>query len=179
MDDCLLLVVGLIATAIITSLFVKLFSHLKRKREETERAIASAQAALDRDRALRDRMKKPATSPVTQKKVEEYRKEVESKPPTHFASPTQSVQQSSDDGFVNGMLTGMLIDSLTHSHHHSESPVIESPKVDTRPSWGLDDSDSRKSISDSMDTSSSWSSSSSSSDSWSSSSSDSGPSSDW
>ena len=48
-------------------------------------------------------------------------------------------------------------------------------------SWGFDDSDSRKSISSSMDTSSSWSSSSSdSSSSWSSSSSsDSSPSSDW
>ena len=46
-------------------------------------------------------------------------------------------------------------------------------------SWGFDDSDSRKSISSSMDTSSSWSSSSSdSSSSWSSSS-DSSPSSDW
>lgn len=77
---------------------------------------------------------------------------------------------TTNDGFTDGLFAGMMINALTDVvTHKSES----SPRVDTS-SWGLDDSDSRKSISDSMDTSS-WSSSSS--DSFSSS--DSGPSSDW
>lgn len=90
---------------------------------------------------------------------------------TKFApSPTQSVQ-SHDDG--SNLIANMIImDALTR--HHNE-PTYRS--VDTSPSWGFDDSDSRKSISSSMDTSSSYSSSSSS-DSYSSSS-DSSPSSDW
>ena len=71
-------------------------------------------------------------------------------------------------------------------HHWNDHKVDESPRQErsvgvttSESSWGFDDSDSRKSISSSMDTSSSWSSSSSdSSSSWSSSS-DSSPSSDW
>jgi hypothetical protein len=76
------------------------------------------------------------------------------------------------------------MDALTRHHNEPtierrydarvESDTPDVPKKDTS-SWGFDDSDSRKSISSSMDTSSSWSSSSS--DSFSSS--DGGPSSDW
>lgn len=79
-----------------------------------------------------------------------------------------------DDGFFSGVATGMLIDEVVKSMTHKSggSDPIDFPKVSSTPSWGLDDSDSRKSISDSMDSSSSWSSSDSSS-------SDSGPSSDW
>lgn len=73
---------------------------------------------------------------------------------------------TSNDGFTDGLFVGMMVNALVDTiTHKSESS--------SKSSWGLDDSDSRKSISDSMDTSSSWSSSDSSS------SSDSGPSSDW
>lgn len=110
---------------------------------------------------------------------------------TYFSSPTQQVskptysapqpKQSSDDGFLSGMVTGMLVDDLMRSISHKsggENP-IDFPREErsigvtkTESSWGFDDSESRKSVSSSMDTSSSWSSSSDSS-------SDSGPSSDW
>jgi hypothetical protein len=82
-----------------------------------------------------------------------------------------------EDNFFSGVVTGMLIDSVVNSitHKSGGSDPIDFPKTESSSSWGLDDSDSRKSVSSSMDTSSSWSSSS---DSYSSSS-DSGPSSDW
>jgi hypothetical protein len=70
----------------------------------------------------------------------------------------------------------LIMDALTRHHNEPTIRVSDTPVKDTSPSWGFDDSDSRKSISSSMDTSSSWSSSSS--DSFSSSDS-SGPSSDW
>jgi hypothetical protein len=100
---------------------------------------------------------------------------------SYVASPTQSVN-SYQDNFMSDMATAMVINSLLSSKHESQSGVVTEDratgKVDVQvkeSSWGFDDSDSRKSISSSMDTSSSWSSSDSSS----SSSSDSGPSSDW
>jgi len=95
-------------------------------------------------------------------------------------SPTQSVQSHDDSNLLANIL---IMDALTRHHNEPtierrydarvESDTPDVPKKDTS-SWGFDDSDSRKSISSSMDTSSSWSSSSSDS-----SSSDSGPSSDW
>jgi len=89
-------------------------------------------------------------------------------------SPTQSVQSHDDSSnFIANML---IMDALTRHHNEPTIRVSDTPVKDTSPSWGFDDSDSRKSISSSMDTSSSWSSSSS--DSFSSSDS-SGPSSDW
>lgn len=72
---------------------------------------------------------------------------------------------TSNDGFTDGLLVGMMVNALSDVITHKSESSSSS-------SWGLDDSDSRKSISSSMDTSS-WSSSDSSS------SSDSGPSSDW
>ena len=97
---------------------------------------------------------------------------------TYVPSPTQSVN-SHDDNFLSDVAMGMVINSLLNSKHDSQSGVVTenrdtgsvSVKV-SESSWGFEDSDSRKSISSSMDTSSS-------SDSYSSSSSDSGPSSDW
>lgn len=97
---------------------------------------------------------------------------------TYAPSPTQSVNQYQDN-FLSDVAMGMVINSLLNSTHDSQSGTVtenrDTGRVDVKvneSSWGFDDSDSRKSISSSMDTSSS-------SDSWSSSSSDSGPSSDW
>lgn len=71
-------------------------------------------------------------------------------------------------------------------HHWNDHKVVEEPRQErsvdvttSESSWGFDDSDSRKSVSSSMDTSPGWSSSSSDSSSYSSSDSSSGPSSDW
>jgi hypothetical protein len=109
----------------------------------------------------------------------QHREALAAQRPSYVPSPTQSVK--SDDGFIDGMMTGYLVNSLIDSISHKSggSNPIDFPKEErsvgvrqSETSWGFDDSDSRKSISSSMDTSSS-------SDSWSSSSSDSGPSSDW
>ncbi len=105
---------------------------------------------------------------------------------THAQSTTQSVS-SYQDNFLSDVVTAVAINSLlSNTHKSGGSNPIDFPKEErsvgvskSESSWGFDDSDSRKSISSSMDTSSSWSSSSSdSSSSWSSSDS-SGPSSDW
>ena len=94
---------------------------------------------------------------------------------THTQSQTQSVS-SYQDNFLSDVVTAVAINSLlsnTHKSAGSDYPKEErSVGVSkSESSWGFDDSDSRKSISSSMDTSSSWSSSSSSDSS--------GPSSDW
>jgi hypothetical protein len=101
--------------------------------------------------------------------------------PSYAPSATQSVNQYQDN-FMSDVAMGMVINSLMSSTHNSQSGTVtedrNTGRVDVQvkeSSWGFDDSDSRKSVSSSMDTSSSWSSSDSSS----SSSSDSGPSSDW
>lgn len=98
---------------------------------------------------------------------------------TYAPSPTQSVN-SYNDNFMSDVAMGMVINSLLNSNHSSQSGTVTEDRATgavsvnvKESSWGFDDSDSRKSISSSMDTSSSWSSSDSSS------SSDSGPSSDW
>ena len=96
---------------------------------------------------------------------------------THAQSSTQSVS-SYQDNFLSDVVTAVAINSLLSNTHKSDDFPKEERSVGvskSESSWGFDDSDSRKSISSSMDTSSSWSSSSS--DSYSSS--DSGPSSDW
>lgn len=89
---------------------------------------------------------------------------------TPMTSATSTTSSSALD--LNDVITGALVLNELFSHKTGGSNPIDFPKVDSTPSWGFDDSDSRKSISSSMDTSS-WSSSDSSS------SSDSGPSSDW
>lgn len=108
---------------------------------------------------------------------------------TYAPSPTQSVQSSS---FLSDAADIAMIASTIH-HWNDNTPTsrksVDIPTEDRsvgvttkESSWGFDDSDSRKSISSSMDTSPSYSSSSSSSssDSWSSSSdSSSSVSSDW
>lgn len=97
-------------------------------------------------------------------------------PPSRSFTPTTD---TSDDGFLTGMLTGYALNTImSGSGRSSEATEERSSSVSKSESssWGLDDDDSRKSVSSTF--SDSWSSSSSSSDSWSSSS-DSGPSSDW
>jgi hypothetical protein len=171
MEDILAILLAAAAVAAVVYAVKRFINWRNEQKRIREEYVAHAQAELARDMERRrqriaERLSTSIPSKTVQKKV------VETKP-SYATSPTQSVQ-SSDDGFVNGLLAGMLIDSLTHKSGGSNP--IDFPKVDNTPSWGLDDSDSRKSISSSMDTSSSWSSSSS--DSYSSSS-DSGPSSDW
>jgi len=98
---------------------------------------------------------------------------------THAQSTTQSVS-SYQDNFLSDVVTAVAINSLLSDTHKSAEYPKEERSVGvskSESSWGFDDSDSRKSASESL-SSSSWSSSSDSSSSWSSSS-DSGPSSDW
>jgi len=98
---------------------------------------------------------------------------------THVQSPTQSVS-SYQDNFLSDVVTAVAINSLLSNTHKSAEYPKEERSVGvskSESSWGFDDSDSRKSASESL-SSSSWSASSDSSSSWSSSS-DSGPSSDW
>lgn len=88
---------------------------------------------------------------------------------TYAQSPTQSILSDVAD-------IAMIANTIHHWNDNSRSePVLEERSVGvskSESSWGFDDSDSRKSASESF-SSSSWSSSDSSS------SSDSGPSSDW
>ena len=85
---------------------------------------------------------------------------------------TTRTSVSSEDGFVTGGLVGYAVNSLLHSTNSSASEERSVGIRSSETSWGFDDSDSRSSISSSMDTSSSYSSSDFGS-------SDSGPSSDW
>jgi hypothetical protein len=113
--------------------------------------------------------------------AKQHRDALAAQKPSYAPSATQSVNQYQDN-FMSDVAMGMVINSLLSSTHDSQSGTVtedrNTGRVDVQvkeSSWGFDDSDSRKSVSSSMDTSSSWSSSDSSS----SSSSDSGPSSDW
>ena len=113
--------------------------------------------------------------------AKQHRDALAAQKPSFAPSATQSVNQYQDN-FMSDVAMGMVINSLLSSTHDSQSGTVtedrKTGRVDVQvkeSSWGFDDSDSRKSVSSSMDTSSSWSSSDSSS----SSSSDSGPSSDW
>jgi hypothetical protein len=97
--------------------------------------------------------------------------------PSFAPSATQSINQYQDN-FMSDVAMGMVINSLLSSTHDSQSGTVtedrNTGRVDVQvkeSSWGFEDSDSRKSVSSSMDTSSSWSSSSSSDSSE--------PSSDW
>lgn len=142
------------------------------KIKQAEEAEAEQKRQIEATRKWRESRKQYVPSqwaPVTPPKKTETVRNYDT-----MTTTTRTRDTSSDDGFLTGMLAGMVIDSLTHKSGGS-SP-IDFPKTESSSSssWGLDDDDSRKSISSSM--SDSWSSSSSS-DSWSSS--DSGPSSDW
>ena len=173
MEDiiALILVVGIFA--LFAWGVTTLIKRVKREKErEAERKVAADKYWKEQ----REKVYIPSQwAPATPFKPATKTKKKETVGQTYANMNTQTAQTaSSDDGFLTGMLTGMVIDSLTHSHKSEPSVGVSSTTKDDTFSWGLDDSDSRKSISDTMDTSSSWFSNSSDS-----SSSDSGPSSDW
>jgi hypothetical protein len=165
MEDiiALVLVVGVFALVVVGA--VKLHRFLMKKKREEEARMAAKQKAADEfwaNEARKAREKTAAIKNTPPSAVQKVRK---------LATPSYSTTDtntSSDDGFLTGMLVGAVLDNAFSGHSGGTQE-----KRDITPSWGLDDSDSRKSISDSMDTASSWFSSSSDS------SSDSGPSSDW
>jgi uncharacterized membrane protein YebE (DUF533 family) len=152
------------------------YKSYKRHKEEEANRLAEAkirveeywkQKEFERNMRVKEVNSKPVAKPA-KKTVSESYSEVTKKP----TQQTSTTTTSSDDGFLTGMLVGAAIDSLLHSGK-SEASVERSAGVSSKESsWGFDDSDSRKSISSSMDTSSSYSSSDFGS-------SDSGPSSDW
>ncbi len=179
MEELLLAGIALCVIAIIYGVGKLVVVYRRSKQREAERRIA-LEARLEQIRQeAYTKVRKVNSMPISKPKV------VNTVPPTPVYTP--SVQErkptvtSSDDGFVAGMLTQMLIDSTIESIKHGTDPdtgktydreIERSVGVSkSESSWGYDDSDSRKSVSDTF--------SSSSSDSWSSSSSDSGPSSDW
>lgn len=186
MDDILAVVI-FFAACCVTGLFVRhlIKAHDMRVKLEKDRQ-ALIERMRERDEAERKKLResankaraemaKSAASNAPPKKREFVKRE---ETPTYAPSATQSVQSSS---FLSDAADiAMIANTIHHWNDNSRSePVREERSVGvskTESSWGFDDSDSRKSISSSMDTSSSWSSSSS--DSYSSSS-DSGPSSDW
>lgn len=202
-DNILLTLLALCAVAVVYGLARLVRAYRNIKKAEAERH-ARLKAELEKMRAdTYERMRKPsavpprgkettvkystapaaapAVAPLPPEKVKSYSSALERKWSTD--QPTNRSNDSSDDGFLTGMLTGYALNTIMSGNGHSSLSDSDSSErsvgVSSRESsWGFDDSDSRKSISDSM--SSSWSSSdssSSSSDSWSSS--DSGPSSDW
>lgn len=189
MDDILAIVIFFIACCI-TGFFVRhlLKSHTARVEADRIR-MQEIEAALEKARNSRKKLREDANaarlamaaSNVPPKKREFVKRE-EPSTYTYVPSATQSVQ-SSRSFLDDAADIAVIANTIHHWNDNSRSePAREERSVGvtkTESSWGFDDSDSRKSISSSMDTSSSWSSSSSdSSSSWSSSS-DSGPSSDW
>ena len=131
---------------------------------------AGQRAEIERQRALKKRIVQ-----VT-KEVDALAKRVRVSTPTKKASTpprgketTQTYTQSTsnDDGFFDGVVAGMVANTLIDSFTNSSERSVGVSKTES--SWGFDDPDSRKSISDSMNTSSSSDFGGS----------DSGPSSDW
>lgn len=180
MEDILAIVVVLATVGLIYGLFKYIGNKQKTLREKIEQQQRESDEyfAKIRAKARENAAKRLSTPPPTPK--------VSAAPstPMYAPSPTQSMIDHNDN-FLSDVAMGMVINSLLHSNHDSQSGVVTedrqtgsvSVKVNES-SWGFDDSDSRKSVSDTFSSSSS----SSSSDSWSSSSSDSfssSASSDW
>lgn len=162
MEDILALVLVLAIIGGVIAVGVFAHRYAMRKKKEDEARLAAQRKAAEEYWSKRS-TKKPETvnKPVKPAKTETVT-------PRSTPSTTYSDDRS-DDGFLTGMLMGTVLNTVLHNSESHASPGVSVKESD----WGLDDSDSRKSISSSM--SDSWSSSSS--DSWSSS--DSGPSSDW
>lgn len=144
--------------------------HMSKITEENN------QRAVSLSNAIKNTAKVPAKKPVVK---------VEPAKPSYAPSPTQSMESyQASRSMLDDVADVAMIASVIHHwndkpHHTNTDNPIDFPKEErsvgvskSESSWGFDDSDSRKSISSSMDTYSS-------SDSYSSSSSDSGPSSDW
>lgn len=182
MEDIIALVLVVGVFALFVWGVVALIKRVKREKElEVERKIAAEKYWNDlRTNSVRakvsDSMNEYVSTLNTTPSIKTPKpKKTETVRNYDTMTTTTRTSDSSDDGFLTGALVGYAVNSLLHS---TESKSEErSVGVSSRESsWGFDDSDSRKSISSSMDWGSS-SDSSSSSDSWSSS--DSGPSSDW
>lgn len=136
----------------------------KRKQEESDKYWAE-QREKAKERAFA-RLESATLNTPPKKRT--FIKREEPAPSVSYSQPTRSVLDDVAD-------IAMIAHTVRHwnDNNHSE-PVREERSVGvtkSESSWGFDDSDSRKSVSDTF--------SSSSSSSWSSSSSDSGPSSDW
>jgi len=193
MDELILFVA--VVTTLIAAYFVVQFvkNRLAEKRARKERQ----EEALRRLEKLREeswaKVRRVNSEPIKAavKNTQAVTPRIAPAPapsPSYAPSPTQSVQSSRsvlDDVADIAMIANTVRHWNDNKPHttNTDNP-IDFPKEErsagvskTESSWGFDDSDSRKSVSDTF--SSSWSSSSSdSSSSWSSSS-DSGPSSDW
>jgi hypothetical protein len=157
--------------------------HREKAEAEERRREVLAEHLLQVRREASARARAHLETPVKSAKVAPT---PEPKKPSYAPSTTQSIRNyetttSSSDTLSDLANLAIIANTVHHWNDNSRSePAREERSVGvskTESSWGFDDSDSRKSVSSSMDTSSSWSSSSSS-DSYSSSS-DSGPSSDW
>jgi hypothetical protein len=181
MEDILAIVVVLATVGLIYGLFKYIGNKQKAHREKIERQQRESEEyfAKLRAKSREAAMKKTLSTPPPTPKVS-----AAPSTPMYAPSPTQSMIDHNDN-FLSDVAMGMVINSLLNSNHNSQSGVVTedrqtgsvSVKVNES-SWGFDDSDSRKSVSDTFSSSSS----SSSSDSWSSSSSDSfssSASSDW
>lgn len=165
----------------IVKLVMEQRAYTKRREEEAH------QIAIEQTRKWRESLKTKAVEKPLHKESpsdlaymresnmitpRQHREALAAQRPTYAPSPTQSVS-TYQDNFISDVVMGMAINSLlSNTHKSGGSDPIDFPKEErsvgvkqSESSWGFDDSDSRKSISSSMDTSSSSDSS--------------GPSSDW
>ena len=126
--------------------------------KEQERQSLIEKYKQDQRASFASMYKPPAETTVQKKRYADPRPTPTSPTPSKQTTDTSVTGSEFLDGVITASLVNGLINSISHASESSSS------------SWGLDDSDSRKSVSDSF--SSSWSSDSSSG-------SDSGPSSDW
>lgn len=177
MEDILALIIVLAIAGLFVWIGAKVYSRIKQERERKAILRQQHEKYIDSmrkkytvsksmegyvnmlDRADPVKVHKPA-------KKESFSREMD------YVKPETRRSDNSDDGFLTGALVGYAVNSLLHSGDSNASEERSVGVRSSESSWGLDDSDSRSSISSSMDTSSSWSSSDFGS-------SDSGPSSDW
>lgn len=148
--------------AVVGVLYKVISNHRKEMRRLEDESA-------ERSRLYRNRMKGTGFQP---RNTVPPRKET-------YASSTSSSSTSTSDSFLSDIATLYVLNSALH--HGSASAKVDydtgTIKTDnaSSPSWGLDDADTRKSVSNTFsDSTGGWGSSDSSS-----SSSDSGPSSDW
>lgn len=166
-----------------------------RKREAEDRKILEEAAKSGSDNLTRESPSDLAYmlehKMITKKQHDAaIRSKVAQYPQQKIYEPAPVVQSTQSSSLLSDIAdVAMIVNTVHHwndhtPHRSNTDNAVDFPKEERsvgittkESSWGFDDSDSRKSISSSMDTSSSWSSSSSSSSDFSSS--DSGPSSDW
>jgi hypothetical protein len=207
MEDILAIIVVLATIGVIVYIVNKIIAHRREQAEaEAHRQELmdklNAAATRDRERALAKVVEKPlhqesesdlaymrehnlitaSEEKEALRKKRQYKKRTVEPTPT----PVETTSTTSSSNLLSDLADIAIIANTVHhwnDNSTNRTERISEPSVGVttkESSWGFDDSDSRKSISSSMDTSSSWSSSSSSSSSSDYSSSDSSsPSSDW